>query len=165
MRVGGWCLESAAEVRWGPVFFPYTLVFGFMTNMVSWETIFSIAVYMEHFYFAFAGIYRTGNFPPIAGRTKDFDVLPSSSYGNFLFLVHGLQTFDVLPSSTGNLPLIVDGLRQTLMCWYIPAGAPNILAVSMHKLFFPGRHTHMIAELFSRDGTIFFLFIAGCNFF
>ncbi|GFU12126.1 hypothetical protein TNCV_2196111 [Trichonephila clavipes] len=85
---------------------------------------------MEHFYSAFAGIYRDRKFSPHRGRTTHFDVLPSStgnfpliaevlqtfdvlpsSTGNFLLLVHGLQTFDVLPSSTGNFPLIVDELQ------------------------------------------------------
>ncbi|GFX86848.1 hypothetical protein TNCV_3751211 [Trichonephila clavipes] len=89
-----------------------------------------VTVYMEHFYSAFAGIYRDRKFSPHRGRTTDFDVLPSStgnfpliadglqtfdvlpsSTGNFLLLVHGLQTLDVLPSSTGNFPLIVDGLQ------------------------------------------------------
>ncbi|GFS99970.1 hypothetical protein TNCV_4196511 [Trichonephila clavipes] len=111
MRVGGLCLESAADVKWSQVFFLYT-GFGFMTNMVSLgdKIFFSIAVYMEHFYSAFAGIYRDRKFSPHRGRTTDFDVLPSST-GNFLLLVHGLQTFDVLPSSTGNFPFIVDELQ------------------------------------------------------
>ncbi|GFW43353.1 hypothetical protein TNCV_2924011 [Trichonephila clavipes] len=94
------------------------------------DNFFSIAVYMEHFYSAFAGIYRDRKFSPRRARTTGFDVLPSStgnfpliadglqtfdvlprSTGNFLLLVHGLQIFGVLPSSTGNFPLIVDGLQ------------------------------------------------------
>ncbi|GFT54259.1 hypothetical protein TNCV_2467661 [Trichonephila clavipes] len=34
MRVGAWCLESTAEVKWGQVFL-FRTGFGFMTNMVS----------------------------------------------------------------------------------------------------------------------------------
>ncbi|GFW95873.1 integrase_H2C2 domain-containing protein [Trichonephila clavipes] len=41
-------------------------------------------------------------------------------------------------------------------------GAPNILCSVNASATSSGRHTHMIAELSSRDGTIFF---AGCNIF
>ncbi|GFV86558.1 integrase_H2C2 domain-containing protein [Trichonephila clavipes] len=73
--------------------------------------------------------------------------------GNFLLIVDGLQTFDVLPSSTGDSSTHRGRTADLLMC--CPAGAPNFLrSIDASAIFLVG--THMIAELSSLDGTLFF---------
>ncbi|PRD22570.1 UNVERIFIED_CONTAM: hypothetical protein NCL1_48782 [Trichonephila clavipes] len=100
---------------------------------------------------------------------------------NFLFIVDGLQTFDVLPTSTGDssthrgrttafnvLPNSTGDsstncgrTADLLLC--CPAGAPNFLrSIDASAIFLVG--THMITELSSRDGTLFFFFHTGCIF-
>ncbi|GFU63495.1 integrase_H2C2 domain-containing protein [Trichonephila clavipes] len=90
-----------------------------------------------------------------------FGPLKTTLKGNFLLIVDGLQTFDVLPSSTGDSSTHRGRTADILMC--CPAGAPNFLrSVDASAIFLVG--THMIAKLFSRDGTIFF-FLARYNLF
>ncbi|GFU38651.1 hypothetical protein TNCV_4777521, partial [Trichonephila clavipes] len=85
----------------------------------------------------------TSTFPLIADGLQTSDVLPSLQEQEQLPITDGLQTFEVL----------------------VLAGAPNILCSVDASTISSGRHTHMIAELSSRDGKKNFSFIAGCNFF
>ncbi|GFT24540.1 integrase_H2C2 domain-containing protein [Trichonephila clavipes] len=107
---------------------------------------------MEHFIPHLPEPTGPAKFLLIVDGLQTFDVLPSST-GNFLLIVNGLQTFDVLPSSAGDSSTHRGRTADLLMC--CPAGAPNFLrSIDASAIFLVG--THMIAELSSRDGTIFF---------
>ncbi|GFW30325.1 gypsy retrotransposon integrase-like protein 1 [Trichonephila clavipes] len=90
MRVGGLCLESTAEVKWGQVFLFHT-GFGFMTNMVSLGD--KIFFYCSlHGTSAFAGIYRNKDIFPHRGRVADFfgGVIPPERLTFFAVSMHQL---------------------------------------------------------------------------
>ncbi|GFT62685.1 integrase_H2C2 domain-containing protein [Trichonephila clavipes] len=97
----------------------------------------------------------TRTFPLIADGLQTSSVL-SGSEGAFPLIADGLQTSGVLPSSTGAFPLIADGLQTFEVL--SRRGAPNILCSVDASAISSGRHTHMIAELSSCDGTIFLFY-------
>ncbi|GFW32574.1 hypothetical protein TNCV_565201 [Trichonephila clavipes] len=85
MRVGGWCLESAAEFTWNNFIPHLPESLGTSTFPLSADGLQTSGVLPG----------SAGAFPLIADGLQTFDVLPSST-GAFPLIADGLQTFEVL---------------------------------------------------------------------